>query len=138
MVYFRTLCDRILLMFAIPRSNCPSRLQSLFYSMQMIKSSGFLYNSGNKFQLMLVFLDELHLLRVAKVLFVSIFSETFPRRYSTPGVLLYSLWLYGSWFLIKVTLNWEKSWSTKSPYGTNFVLFQFKTARISFFPSLNE
>ena len=64
---------------------------------------------------------------------VFVFSESFPQRYSTPAVSSYTVWLCGSWLLLKSSLNCEKAWTTKSPFGSNFILFMFPTSWTLFF-----
>ena len=51
--------------------------------------------------------------------------EWFSLGYSASGVS--SAWLCGSSLLIKFSLNWEKAWSIKPSYGSNFILFLFIT-----------
>ena len=67
-------------------------------------------------------------LGTADVLFVSVSSESFWLGYSAPSVSLFLIWLCGSWLLIKFSLNCKKTWSTKEPYSSNFVLFRFATS----------
>ena len=59
-------------------------------------------------------------LGIAEVLFASVSSESFSSVYSAPGVSTFSIWLCASSFLIELSLNWEKAWSNKSPYGSNY------------------
>ena len=47
-------------------------------------------------------------LRIAEVLFISVFSELFPLGYFDPGVSSFSIWLSASWLLIKISLNFIK------------------------------
>ena len=45
-----------------------------------------------------------------------------------PGVSSFSIWLCVSWLFIKFSLNCKNSWSSKSTYGSDFILFMFTTS----------
>ena len=58
---------------------------------------------------------------------------------TTSGVSSFSVWLCGSsWLLIKVSLNLEKPWSTKPPYGSNLTLLMFTISCILAIPVYSD
>ena len=61
----------------------------------------------------------------AEILFVFASSKSFSVGYVAPGVSSFSILMCESWLLIEFSLEWEKAWSTKSPYDSNFILFLF-------------
>ena len=65
---------------------------------------------------------------IAEVWFVFVSPESFSVGCSASGVSAFLIWLCWSWLLIELSLNWEKAWSTNSPYGSNFILFLFTTS----------
>ena len=70
---------------------------------------------------------------IAEVLLISVYSESFSLGYSAPGVPSFWIWLCESWLLIEFSLNLQKAWSTKSSFGSNFILFLCTTSWTPFF-----
>ena len=64
----------------------------------------------------------------AESLFVSPSPESFSLGYPAPGISSFSVWLCSSRLLSIYSLNCKKTLSTKSPFGSDFILFMFTTS----------
>ena len=95
-----------------------------YWRLPFALDSGILYFL--KFYDLIIFL--ILRLELQKLLFVSASSESISLGYFSPGLSGFSIWLCGSWLLIKFSLNCEEAWSTKLPYDSSFILFMFKTS----------
>lgn len=67
---------------------------------------------------------------IAKVLFVSVSSESFSSGYFNRDILSFLIWPCGLWLLVKVSLNFEYVWLGESPYDSKLFFLMPATSWI--------